>query len=166
MRLSQRLWLVVPALALTLLAACQTPARGRAASPDHGPIRSTLDELYSAFCFDAGGEADWAAQRALFADGAAFVAPFGPGTTPRAVDAEQFLADFKQFIRTSPLRETGYHERITDMDIEAFGGIAHAFVTFEGFVPGEPADRRGVDSIQLVRAGDTWLVASFTTQYE
>jgi len=166
MQLPSWLALVAPIFVLAGVTACQAPARSIEESPDHASIRSSLSDLYTAFCFDPGEQADWEAQRSLFAEGATFVAPFAPGTTPRAVDTEQFLADFQQFIRTSPLGESGYHERITDLDIESFGGIAHAFVSFEGFVPGEPADRRGIDSIQLVRDGDAWLVASFTTQYE
>src|SRR5947208_16926034 len=53
---------------------------------DH-EIRRTLVALYAAFSFDAGAEPDWAAQRALFLPGAAFVDPVKPGVMPRAIGA-------------------------------------------------------------------------------
>ncbi len=155
-----------PGLLALVLVGCRAAPAGGPPPAETRAIQETLDALYVAFCFDAGGEADWDAMRALFAEGAAFVAPFGEDETPRAVGEERFVEDFREFIRGSPLRETGFHERITHARVDVFGGVAHAYVVFEGFVPGEPASRRGLDSIQLVRAGERWLVASFTTQYE
>jgi len=130
-------------------------------------IRAMLDELYRAFCFDAGGEPDWDAMRARFAGGAAFYAPARPGGTPRGVDAERFFADFAAYVASEPVRSTGLHERILHARVDAFGGVAHAFVAFEGFAPGaDEASTRGLDAIALVRDGERWLVASFATQYE
>jgi len=157
----------VAALVLAACAATEDITVFRATEPasEEQAAREMLDRLYVAFCFDAGEEADWDTQRSLFADGAAFVAPFQPGSTPRAVDTETFLADFRNYILTSPRGETGYHESIADTRIEVFGTIAHAYVIFDAFVPGEAPDARGIDSVQLVRGPEGWLVASFTTQY-
>jgi hypothetical protein len=61
----------------------------------------------------------------------------------------------------------GFSERIVATRVDAFGHIGHAYVTFEGYVPGDTTTRtRGVDSIQLILTGDDWKVASFTTQFE
>jgi hypothetical protein len=129
-------------------------------------IGHMLDELYESFCFDAGGEADWERMRSLFAEGAAFVGPIGDEQTPRAVRSEVFLSDFRTWILETDVGRTGLHERIVHARIDLFGKVAHAYVTFEGFVPPDSAaERRGVDSIQLVKDGERWLVASFTTQY-
>ena len=153
----RRLFALLALVPLTL--GCSTP--GVASQSD--PLLKTLDTLYEAFCFDAGGEADWAAMEALFADGAAFVSP----GAAHAVDAEQFLVDFREFIRTSPLGKTGFHERILKVRVDHFGSIAHAWVAFEGFVPGEVEARtRGLDSIQFVLEDEQWRLVSFTTQYE
>lgn len=158
--------------ALTLfstLSACATMQNGPAAvqpPADEVAVSATLDALYRAFCFDANAEPDWDTQRGLFAEGAAFAAPFEAGDTPRAVNAEQFITDFQNYVQTSRRGETGYHESIVHAQIQVFGTIAHAFVVFDGFIPGDAPDSRGVDSIQLVRGPDGWLVASFTTQYE
>jgi len=132
----------------------------------HPALTALITDLYVAFSFDANGEADWDAQRAVFAEGATFFSPIAPGGQPVGVDGETFLRDFKAFIATSPLGKTGYHERVIHTRIDRFGTIAHAWVTFEAFVPGEEPDRRGVDSIEFMLDGDAWKLVSFTTQYE
>jgi hypothetical protein len=130
-------------------------------------VRATLEELYAAFCFDAGEEPDWEAQRRIYLEGATFVPPVRPGSARAGDDVEGFLADFRAFAASEPYRSTGFHERIVAARIDVFGGVAHAFVTFEGFLPGEDAaETRGLDSIQLVHDGRRWRLASFATQYE
>lgn len=157
-------------LATMLLLAALLPLRPAAAeAPALPEIRSVLDRLYVAFSFDAGGQPDWAAMRGLFLPGAVFVDPVKPGVPPRGKSADAFLADFRQWVESDPKLEAGFRERIVEARIEAFGHIAHAFVTFEGYVPGPSAAKavtRGVDSIQLVASDAGWKVASFTTQYE
>ena len=145
---------------------CQTPA-APPASHELAGIHQLLDALYESFCFEVGGEADWEGMRVLFAEGAAFVAPITDAAPPRAVGAETFLADFRAWSTGTAVSTTGLHERIVHARVDVFGAIAHAYVTFEGFVPPDgPATTRGVDSIQLVRDGGRWLVASFTSQFE
>ena len=130
-------------------------------------VESTLATLYETFSFDRGQEPDWTRMRALFLDGATFVAPVTKGTPPHGVNAEQFVRDFREWVLTSADAKAGFRERIVHMRIDRFGHLAHAYVTFEGFVPGEvKARKRGIDSIQLVLDNDRWKVASFTTQYE
>lgn len=129
-------------------------------------LTQLVDDLYVAFSFDANREADWDALRGAFADGATFFSPIAPGGTPAGVDAETFIGDFRSFITKSPLGKTGYHERVIHIRIDQLGTIAHAWVTFEAFVPGEEPDRRGVDSIEFMLDGTEWKLVSFTTQYE
>ena len=159
-------WLAVA----LVLGACRSPVRP--ADVGQGPdglreVHATIEALYLAFCFDAGGEPDWEAMRALFVEGAAFVPPIAPGATPAAGDADAFLSDFARWIETSDVGTTGLHERILRVRVDRFGHIAHAWVAFEGHLPGEADARtRGLDSIQLVLDGERWKVASFTSQYE
>lgn len=156
------------------LAGCQAPgegvvgagSRGTDLVQAHADLTAAIDELYRAFCFDAGGEADWEAIRAATASGASFFSPVAEGKPAKGVGLEEFIADFRDFIRSSPLGESGYHERVISTRVEQYGTIAQVLVTFEGFVPGEDADRRGVDSVQFVLSEGRWLLASFTTQYE
>lgn len=157
-------------VALALLVFAGTPALGvAAADPAAGEIRAVLDRLYLSFSFDAGGQPDWPAMQALFLPGAAFVDPIKVGVPPRGKPAAEFLEGFQSWVATDPKLKAGFRERIVAARIEHFGRIAHAFVTFEGYVPGPAAakaETRGVDSIQLVLEGSAWKVASFTTQYE
>ena len=140
------------------------PADDAAAVRD---IRATLDALYEAFSFDAGGAPDWEGLRKLFLPGASFVDPVKPGTPPRAVGAEEFLAKFRTWVETTEKAKAGFRERIVAVRLDHFGHVAHAYVTFEGYVPGAAAaETRGLDSIQLLLDGGFWKVASFTTQYE
>lgn len=126
-----------------------------------------LDELYTAFCFDAGGEPDWDTQRRLYLAGAAFVAPLRPGRVPHGVSTQEFLDEFRSFAAAEPLAASGLHERILDTHVTAVGNLAHAFVLFEGFAPGSSeVQSRGLDSLQLVHDGTAWRVVSFTTEYE
>lgn len=136
-------------------------------SPETRAITASLEELYRAFCFDAGEGAEWDAIRDLAADGAVFVAPSAPGKAPRAAGIEDFLRDFQSYVASDAVRATGLHERITHTRIDFFGRVAHAYVAFEGFLPTtNEIVSRGLDSIQLVLDGERWKVVSFTTQYE
>jgi hypothetical protein len=162
---------------LAVLAATLGQANLQAAPPDEKSIsaearevrniRATLDALYDAFSFDAGGAPDWDGLRKLFLPGASFVDPVKPGTPPRAVGAEEFLAKFRSWVETNPKAKAGFRERIVAVRLDHFGHVAHAYVTFEGYVPAVgTAETHGLDSVQLVLDGGDWKVASFTTQYE
>lgn len=130
-------------------------------------VHDVIDELYQSFCFDAGGEADWESMRALFAPGATFVAPIAPASQPEGVDAEAFIASFKNWIATSKEGRTGMHERVLLTRMDQFGSIAQAWVFFEGFTPGQDkAQTRGMDAIQFVLTPAGWRVMSFMSQYE
>lgn len=152
----------------TLVGACAAlaPTQPAPAQREVRAVEASLEALYRAFCFDPGGEPDWAAMRELFVDGAAFTAPFAPSERPRAVGVEPFFADFRAFAASASVRDTGLHELILRSRIELYGVIAHAFVAFEGFEPRTGKLRtRGVDSIQLLLDRGRWRVVSFTTQY-
>ena len=133
----------------------------------HDEAVAMLNELYDSFAFDAGEEPDWETQRRLFLPGATIVPSIQPERQPVGNDVETFIADFRTYALTGEFSTTGLHERVLRMDIHSFGGVGHAFVAFEAYVPGEEAPRsRGLDSIQLIHDGSSWRVASFTTQFE
>jgi len=156
----------LPLIALVLtLCACVS----RGAPPpanDVVAVRASVHELYRAFGFAPRGEPDWRAMSELFVDGAVFVAPFAAGQTPRAVQEREFFEDFRRFVASDSVRESGLHERILTARIDLYGVVAHAYVSFEGFEPLTGRARtRGLDSIQLLLDRGRWRVVSFTTQY-
>lgn len=168
MKLHRTLLLALISALAALMSSCAAlaPAPQAPNQRELRAIEASIEALYRAFCFDPGGEPDWAAMRELFVDGAAFVAPFRPGETPRAVGVEPFFADFRAFAASDSVRDTGLHELILCSRVELYGVIAHAFVAFEGFEPRTGKLRtRGLDSIQLLLDRGRWRVASFTTQY-
>src|SRR4051812_35480023 len=73
-----------------------------------------------------------------------------PGV-PRS--AEEFLANFHRSVMTDPALRAGFRERVVGVRVDHFGHVAHAYVTFEGYVPRADAyatpvaSTRGVDSI-------------------
>jgi len=130
-------------------------------------LDSTLARLYRTFSFEKGRAPDWAAMRSLFLDGATIVDPVRDGTVPHAISVESFIGNFRDDVQRAPKFREGFGERILVTRVDNFGHVAHAFVTFEGFVPGKhSAESRGVDSIQLILVDGIWKIASFTTQYE
>ena len=154
---------------LLALVGCRAtaPPSPEAPSPEHAQLRQTIDALYVAFGFDAGGEPDWSTQERIYMQGATFVAPIRRGRTPVGVDTATFIDDFRAFARTGSYAGSGLYERILQTHIGVCGGVAHAFVLFEGHLPGEADARtRGMDSLQFVRDGEDWRLVSFTTQYE
>ena len=160
--------LVATALFVVCSSACRAvePA-SIAETADTRAVRETIERLYDAFCFDGRVEPDWNTQREIYLPNAVFVPPAAAGRQPVAEDLETFLGGFRDWVLAGEYAESGLHERIVGLRVDAFGGVAHAFVAFEGFRPGEElAVTRGLDSIQLARDGEAWRLVSFATQYE
>lgn len=154
---------------LVMVALLVPPPSAAAEDTASRDIRAMLDALYLSFSFDAGQQPDWAAMKALLLPGAVFVDPVKPGVPPRGKSTEEFLAGFRHWVETDPKLKNGFRERIVAVRLERYGRIAHAWVSFEGYVPGPAAakaETRGIDGIQLVLDGKDWKVAGFTTQFE
>ena len=155
---------------ITLLVLCLSGCRSAAPGPPPADtlcaIEATIGELYRSFNFERGGEADWKLLRSLVVDGAVFVGPVGEGESPHAVGVEGFIDGFRAWILQTPQRDSGFHERPVHIRADVFGKVAHAYVVFEGFAPGDGRTKtRGLDSIQLVFDGEGWRVVSFMTQF-
>lgn len=143
------------------------PTASSAATDIPGELRAAIDSLYRAFCFDAGGEPDWAAQRALFHPDCRFLGPMAPGREPRSEDLEQFLESFRRYATGSERSASGLHERILWIEAFRFGGLAQTAVAFEGHLPGSArAETRGLDTLQWVETPAGWRVVGFASQYE
>ena len=160
-------WAGLILLSLATAACAPRSAPAPVPTPTRSAIDATLATLYQSFSFDKGKEPEWSVMRSLFLEGASFVDPISDAAQPRAIGVEAFITNFREAVENAPAFREGLRERIVVARVDHFGHVAHAYVTFEGFVPGEYRARtRGVDSIQLVRSGTQWMVASFTTQYE
>ena len=163
-----RLALAVVALGVAVrpsTLAAQAAVREVSASPaaraaDVASVDAVLAALYGVLSGPAGQTRDWDRFRSLFAPGARLIPsgrqPDGTGSM-RPTDVEGFIAT------TDPvLRLTGLFQREVARRAERFGGVAHAFSTYESrrtLADAKPF-ARGINSIQLWNDGQRWWVVT------
>lgn len=133
---------------------------------DRSDVGAVVDEIY-AMISGAAGPRDWARQRAIFhprarqvrtwveADGRPAMKMMGPADY--AADTTPFFA------------ENDFWEVETARRIDVFGNIAHVWSAYEARRSPDDAEpeRRGVNSIQLVRDADgLWSVLAMVWDNE
>jgi hypothetical protein len=120
---------------------------------------STLDGILSAF-YDVisgpgGAPRDWHRDRTLYAPGALFV-PSGMNDSNRfavVMDHEAYIK------RSDPVFAEGFYEREIHRVTHTFGNVTHVFSTYEArWTPDGPVIVRGVNSMELVYAGNRWWI--------
>lgn len=133
-------------------------APGRAA--DVHTIDGILTALYDVISGPAGQSRDWDRMRSLFAPGARLI------PTVYAADSVPALRvwDVEQYIATAGprLEESGFFEREISRRTERFGGVVHAFSTYESrrAANDKKPFARGINSIQLFHDGARWWIVS------
>jgi hypothetical protein len=141
------------------------------ASAEVGTPEAVVTAMYDAISGPAerDQERDWRRFRALALPGARFLIGHGwdahgnPVPDLREWDLEGFIADAKRAYRWE-----GFWEREIWGNTESFGNIAHRFSSYESRVGSEESEpvARGINSIQLVRSGDRWWLASVVWDVE
>lgn len=126
---------------------------------------AVVAELYALLSGPAESEEprDWERFRALLLPDARFLICHGwddegrrtPGL--REWDVDGFVADARLAYRSE-----GFWEREIAGRTERFGGVAHRFSSYESRIgsPNSEPVGRGINSIQLVRSGGRWWIAS------
>ena len=152
---------------LALLLALPIPAFAQAVTPTSTPragevssVDSILTALYDVISGPAGQKRDWDRFRSLFAPGARLI-PTGrrqDGThVMRVQTPDDYIAASGPFLETN-----GFFEREIGRRTEQFGGMVHAFSTYES--RRTEADSlpfmRGINSIQLVNDGRRWWIVT------
>ena len=123
-----------------------------------------VDELYDHVTFEAGTTPDWDAVKALFIEEAVIVLRTSK-TDSTVFSLEGWVDDFIQFIERANVKETGFVEKIVRTKSMVFGDIAHILVLYEARIPGsERPPQQGVDSCQLIRKNNRWLIASIVNE--
>ncbi len=150
-------------LALSAAAIAGVVAVSAAPSPvdtDREAIKEAVGALYAVISGPAGQERDWDAMRGMFT-------PTGRLTAMvREIESgnpRQFEMTVDEYIETSgaALTARGFREHEIASRTEVFGTIAHVWTTYEGFVDGgEEPFVRGINSIQLVKVGGEWKIAT------
>jgi hypothetical protein len=125
-----------------------------------------LLRLYELISGPAEKKRIWDDIRTLFLDGARLrmVIRLEDGTEKmHEWTLDEFARDAGEFYKQEGFWETEIASRV-----ERFGSIAHVFSTYESRVkdPGGPPAMRGINSAQLIRGKDRWLIASVVFQTE
>lgn len=130
-------------------------------------IEGTVNTLYRSISFYPGNTPDWDFFKSLFIEEAIFIMPARLPEVFTVYTLDGFVDLFKQDIETHKMDETGFHEKVADNQVTAYGNIAHCFVDFEGRL--KPEDERlvakGKDSISMVKKDGRWWIVSITTAY-
>ncbi len=123
---------------------------------DRDSVETIVHALYSVISGPAGTR-DWARFRSLFAEGARLIPVQSKpgGTTAMVLTPEEYIIK-----RAGPRFERqGFYESEVASRVELFGSIAHVFSTYESrHATTEKPFARGINSIQLVKAGRTWKI--------
>lgn len=129
------------------------------AADDVESIDAILAATYDVLSGPAGEPRDWDRLRSLFLPSARMI-PVQRAADGRTVDRALTV---EEYIRGSAtmIEEMGFREVEIARRLERFGGVAHAFSTYEAYQEGrEEPIMRGLNSIQLIHNGDRWWIAS------
>ena len=131
-------------------------------------IEHLIEELYLAYCFDPGEPFDAKRFDEFFMSDAIFVQPVASSSSRKIDSLAKFYADFENFIESLRAQQQGIYEDILNTRSDVYGDIAHSYVVFQprNDDSGVAPSTRGMDSYQLVKVGESWRIASMTTQFE
>jgi len=142
----------------SLLLAAALPAAHTKAS-DLAAIDRTIRAVYDVISGPPGQKRDFDRMRSLFA----------PNATMKAVGPKGFGGgSLEDYIKRNAeiLEKEGFTERELGRRVEVWGRLATAWSAYDGRNATGTYHERGINSIQLVKIGDKWVVASLLWQEE
>ncbi len=163
------------AAALLLLAAAapaQTSRRREAPPPaDAMSVESVVAALYASVSHAPDATPDFERMRGIFLYVGMLVPPAKPGEEIKVTDVDGFEERLKKSAAarketTEPV--TGFFEREIARRTDCFGNVCQIFSTYESRHTASDAApfQRGINSIQLVRDGKRWWIASVAWDVE
>jgi hypothetical protein len=155
----------VSATLLVILGACAAATPPPApTSGDEFQIESTVLAVYNVISGPAGRR-DWDRFKELFVPGARMiVAKSKDGeVTTKVMTTDEYATSSQEYFK-----DNGFFERPIATRVERFGDIAHVFSTYESrhASSDEKPFVRSINSMQLVRNGDTWKIVTIFWQAE
>lgn len=157
---------VVSLLIGTSTAAAQTPRRSPATPADAASVDAIVSALYGSVSHAADASPDFDRLRRIFLYVGMLVPPKAPEAADFAVmDVDQFAERFEKSVATRKAKgetPTGFFEREISRRTDCFGNVCQIFSTYESrHSPSDPTPfQRGINSIQLLRDGNRWWIAS------
>lgn len=158
--------LLAAALALFAgFASAQTPRRREAPPPaDAASVDSIVAALYASVSHPPGGSPDFERMRGIFLYVGMLVPPVRPGQEITGSDIDGFSSRFQRNAAARKEGEAapGFFEREIARRTDCFGNVCQVFSTYESrhLASDEKPFERGINSIQLVRDGKRWYIAS------
>ena len=157
---------VVFLFSLTVIGSAQTLRRREApAPPDAVSVDAIVAALYGSVSHGADASPDFDRMRRIFLFVGMLVPPKAAGADFRAMDVDQFAERYEKSVATRKEKgepATGFFEREIARRTDCFGNICQVFSTYES--RHSPSDttlfQRGINSIQLLRDGNRWWIAS------
>jgi hypothetical protein len=155
------------AAGLTLLLATSVDAQ---TTPNYQTVEGVMTELYGSVTRAPGKPFEWNRLRAIMLPNAVML-PQRRQTQnqDRMMNVDSFInwidRGWQPIIGTP--QDQGFFERQTNLIVEQFGDIAHAFTTYEKG-PYEPRriQARGINSVQLVKRDGRWWILAITWDEE
>lgn len=154
--------------AAVLLTAVAAPVGAQ--TPDYTTVDGIMTELYASVTREPGKPFAWDRLRAIMLP-AGIMLPQRQQTQgeSRILNVDEFISwideGWRSIIGTP--QDQGFFERQTNVVVEQYGDVAHAFTTYEKG-PYEPRRviARGINSVQLVKRDGRWYVLSITWDEE
>lgn len=158
---------IISAWALLISAALPLQAQS---APDYQTINGIMTELYASVTRVPGAPFEWDRLRAIMLpEGIMLPQRQQTQGESRIMSVDTFIAwidkGWNPIIGTP--QDQGFYERQTNLIVEEYGAIAHAFTTYEKG-PYEPRRiiARGINSVQLVKRDGRWYILSITWDEE
>jgi hypothetical protein len=162
------------AFCLALLLAASLPAQTAARKPapsqspgdkDAASVDSIIAALYESVSHGPDAEPNWERMRGICLPVGMFIPPKKPNEdifTVLDVDAFQERVRKGAAAMKAKGESTAFNEREVSRHADCFGNVCQVFSTYEGrrAASDEKAFVRGINSIQLVRDGKRWWIAS------
>jgi hypothetical protein len=170
----RRFSLVLVSFALAASAAsAQAPARPRSAaagsrsavSPDGASVDAIIKALYESVSHAEEAQPDWKRMRDIFLQVGMLIPPKRPQEDLFTVlDVDNFEERTKKWMADAKAKgqPTSFYETEVSRKTDCFGNVCQIFSTYASrHAPGdEKPFMRGINSIQLVKDGQRWWIAS------
>ena len=157
---------LVALLLAAAVAAGQTRRREPPAPADAASPEAIVAALYASVSHGPDASPDWERMRSIFLPVGMLVPPRKPEEALfTVIDVDGFEERFKKSIAAAKEKgtpPTGFYEKELSRRTDCFGNVCQIFSTYESKHTESDAKPfvRGINSIQLVRDGQRWWIAS------
>ena len=161
---------IVSLLFLTVsVASAQSPKRKESVPADAASVDAIVSALYAAVSHGPDAAPDFDRMRRIFLYVGMLVPPKPAGTADfRVMDVDQFEERVRELAAKEKGQPTGFFEKEIGRRTDCFGNVCQVFSTYEA--RRSPSDVepfvRGINSIQLLRDGQRWWIASVVWDQE